>query len=261
MATTVYIKTGTGTGAGTQADPYFYDQLATAETAAGSGGTILFTDGSYATKHFASSGVTYESENLHGASFTGVTKNFGAIGVSVTVRKMKFVFNTAERIDLYGQSSIIDQCHIKTTQSYLINVKETSTSCKITNCLLENVITSSATPGILGDSWNHLGEYNGNTYFVSGLLGLGVTNITFDGGGLTSCKNSIFMSDDTANSVIASAEDTSDGGTNCCFFQFGSGNASGGTNNVFTDPLFVDASNADFRLRPSSPCINAGTTS
>jgi archaellin len=40
------------------------------------------------------------------------------------------------------------------------------------------------------------------------------------------------------------------------------GETSGGTDNLFeTDPQFVDSTNADYRLRPSSPCINAGTAS
>ena len=44
--------------------------------------------------------------------------------------------------------------------------------------------------------------------------------------------------------------------TDCCFYQFGTGNASGGTNNIFQAPLFVDPDNSDLRLRPGSPCIN-----
>ena len=31
-----------------------------------------------------------------------------------------------------------------------------------------------------------------------------------------------------------------------------------GNGNIFTDPLFVDAANGDFRLQPDSPCIDAG---
>lgn len=47
---------------------------------------------------------------------------------------------------------------------------------------------------------------------------------------------------------------------NNCFNN--TGEASGGTDNLFeTDPQFVDSTNADYRLRPSSPCINAGTAS
>ena len=49
---TVYIQPGSGTGAGSEADPYYYSQLSTAETAAGSGGKILFNDGSYAVGTF-----------------------------------------------------------------------------------------------------------------------------------------------------------------------------------------------------------------
>jgi hypothetical protein len=36
---------------------------------------------------------------------------------------------------------------------------------------------------------------------------------------------------------------------------------SGGTDNVYADPQYVDTSTGDLRLRPSSPCINAGTAS
>jgi len=31
-----------------------------------------------------------------------------------------------------------------------------------------------------------------------------------------------------------------------------------GTNNITADPLFVDAANANFNLRPSSPCLDTG---
>ena len=70
---TVYIKPGTGTGTGTASDPYFYSQLSSAETAAGSGGTILFTDGAYdftADVTWDADGVTYQSLNPLGAVLT-----------------------------------------------------------------------------------------------------------------------------------------------------------------------------------------------
>ena len=47
---------------------------------------------------------------------------------------------------------------------------------------------------------------------------------------------------------------------NNCFNN--TGESSGGTDNLFqTDPQFVDSANSDYRLRPTSPCINAGTAS
>lgn len=43
--------------------------------------------------------------------------------------------------------------------------------------------------------------------------------------------------------------------------HYNNGETSGGTNNIFADPQFVNSANGDYRLRPSSPCINAGTAS
>lgn len=257
---TVYIQPGSGTGTGTEADPYYYSQLATAETAAGSGGKILFNDGSYANGTLDESGVTYEAVNIHGAVFSGSGDlTLGSSSNSVTARKLKIELASSSRVQFYGATTLMDQCHVTTTDSFVINVQ--TVGGKITNTLIENNITDTSYAFRLGRSWNSLSEFTGNTYSVTGLNGAGVTNIDFFTSGPDDAKNCIFMSDDTANTVISSAENTAASSTNCCFFQFGSGNTSGGTNNVFSNPLFVDSANSDFRLRPGSPCINAGTAS
>lgn len=68
-------------------------------------------------------------------------------------------------------------------------------------------------------------------------------------------KNNIFKGDG-GSEVLGHSPATN---SNNCFGN--TGISSGGTNNIFVDPQFVDPTNGDYRLRPSSPCIGAGTAS
>ncbi len=73
------------------------------------------------------------------------------------------------------------------------------------------------------------------------------------------------------NSIIANlGGGTLDGGSNrtlvetitySCFYNLSSNIPTLGTGCTTTNPLFVDFANADFRLRPTSPCIATGTVS
>jgi hypothetical protein len=59
---------------------------------------------------------------------------------------------------------------------------------------------------------------------------------------------SVFFGGSGTNATIA---------TYCDFYNLTS--SPSGTGNITSDPLFVDAANGNFNLRPSSPCINTGT--
>lgn len=253
---TVYIQPGSGTGTGSEADPYYYSQLSTAETAAGSGGKILFTDGSYDTGTFDASGVTYEAVNLHAAIITGATDvTFGSSSNSVNAKKFKVTLASSSRIEIHGATSVCDQLFVEAANSF--NVRPRTSGVSLTNTLMKLSLTTGAN---YGREWGNFGKYEGNTLFITDLNGRSANAVSCHTSILASgiAKNSIFVTDDTANNVITSGDQTDANSSNCCFFQFGSGNTSGGTNNVFSNPLFVDSASDDYRLRPASPCINAG---
>ena len=68
-------------------------------------------------------------------------------------------------------------------------------------------------------------------------------------------KNNIFVGN-TGNEAFNLTFGTA---SNNCFHNSAVTSGQGGT--VFADPQFVDSANSDYRLRPSSPCIGAGTAS
>lgn len=266
---TVYIKPGSGSGTGTLADPYFYNQLGTAETAAGNGGTIYFTDGDYSintsTTLWRASGVNYESLNLYGAKLTttntasvntiyvGQTTAGGGANtfqkfvvenlrlgmdgaVKPTIKNNKFISSTALTGYVYGH--------------FLLNT--IGVGANFTDNSISLSYTGVAKPLFFDCqtiTFERNSIYLGLTAITSGTVTAGLPS--------SGMKNNIWMSDDTAacNFTLASAS------TFSCFHQIGSSNTSGGTDNIFSDPLFVDPANNDLRLRPSSPCINAGTAS
>ena len=269
---TVYIKPGTGTGTGTASDPYFYSQLSTAETAATNSqteaGTILFTDGTYpiiATTDWHEAGVTYKALNRHkaivGESSIGSTgmhlfrlSNSGLSNVTLEgfiLRNLKVyyrgnpttvkgnIFEWTEPKDfatngLFWIGGSSDQ----------INFYDNSFKANQGGRTSENI----------GRNVGSNVQFERNSVYFE--IDSATTLNTSDFLDIGSCKNNIFVGVGGTFSNTFTAIST-----NCCFHNFGSSNSSGGTNNVFADPQFIDVADLDFRLRPTSPCIGAGTAS
>ena len=265
---TVYIApTAQGLADGTSAaNAYAFSSLSSAETDAGNGGTIYFTDGDYSitsvTTLWRASGVNYESLNLYGAKLTTTNTTLSntiyvgqnsAVGGANTFQKfvvenLRFGIDAAVTPTIKNNKFITSTALNSTSERFLIN---TSGSVNFTD---NQVSVSYAAAGVLFYNFT-TATFERNSIYL-GLTGMssGQMSAALPSSGM---KNNIWMSDDTTrcNFTLASVS------TFSCFHQIGSSNTSGGTDNIFSDPLFVAPANDDLRLRPSSPCINAGTAS
>lgn len=108
------------------------------------------------------------------------------------------------------------------------------------------------------------GDYNQDGYNVIDLqrntiviTGGSATKLSSYSGGITSFtfKNNIFVGNGNSETLGVTPNTAS----NNCYHNNGISSGSGGV--VFADPQFIDPTNADYRLRPSSPCIGQGTSS
>lgn len=286
MATVYIAPTAQGSADGTSAaNAYAYSSLSTAETAAGPGGTILFTDGDYSLSAtttwdgVGSSGndITYKSLNLQKAvikSNTGGTLrqlSVGATGNTSTINVQNFKFIDIKFYFYNGGSGEISGNLITTSTAVALPttgvIRAGATSTGTTKFINNSINFQYASGNYFENATGKLAEFSGNTIYISSLNGKTgpvyyTSSVSTD---LRSCpivKNNIFATDDTTGNVLETQNSFSGSFNNCCFHQFDdSNNGSGGTNNVFADPQFVDLSTGDLRLRPSSPCINAGTAS
>lgn len=256
---TVYIApTAQGSADGTsEANAYAIGSLSTAESDAQSGGTIFFLDGTYTTTvpTFASDGVTYKSLNLHGAkwqpsSYSYIQLNPGSVGITLS----GFHFSDLRMNTTGGTgTSVVEFCKFAGTGNYTGHyISASSTPLDVSFCTFAATFSDSTEVIFRQQAGSVM---NGCSVYVdpAGTVSAGGITVTFSG----TVKNTIFSSTDSSKIGTTFASSTS----NCCFHDFGSGNTSGGTNNVFDDPQYVDPANADLRLRPSSPCIGAGTSS
>jgi len=264
---TVYIKPGTGSGSGTLADPYFYDQLGTAETTAGSGGTILFTDGTYSltSASWAVDDLTYKSLNQSGAIIDGTVSSLGG-----AVRNLNQGSTTGTIGTIIDGFKFID---FRINQRYPSGAGYTN---QVLNCDVScSTYLAFGTTGLIGGYWGnntvkvdlcslHFKVYTGTIVFYDSPFQLEQTTMALDLhsnvtaisiGSVNLAKNTIFVSNDSGSVISGNIASTCN---NCCAYNWGT-TTSGGTNNIFQDPQLVDLANGDLRLRPGSPCINAGT--
>lgn len=258
MGTAYIAPTVQGTGDGSSAaNAYAYSSLSSAESNAGSGGLIYFLDGTYTASipNFQADSITYQSLNLHGAIFQPSTFNYmnfadSTTPTGITLKDFEFkdlrVFTTG-----HAGSSLIENCKFTSTSAYTNYVLNLGNSDVTVRRCVFNVEFNDSTEAIITSSGS--GTIDNCTFYITAGSGVSSNGLTIASVGTT--KNSIFVSTDSSKIGTNLATNSN----NCCFNDFGT--QSGGTDNKFADPQFVDATTGDFRLRPTSPCIGAATAS
>jgi hypothetical protein len=249
---------GTGDGSSeANAKQYSSSDLSNAFSTAGAGGTVFFLDGSYTLPNSIDTGVatlTLQSLNRHGATLSkstpGEIQNGGS-SVTSTTYKDFVVTNIIFRGKSTGSIFILDGIKgtISSTLVSLFHGEGDAQQVRNSSFLISAAMSSH----IFKQMNNAIVENCTIAVDGTSLSANAVTNATTP----STFKNTILMSN-TAG-VIATGFSSSNA-QNCCFHNV-TGVSSGGTNNIFSDPQLVDVVNNDFRLRPSSPCINAGTAS
>jgi len=269
VAGAVYIQPGSGTGSGTIADPYYYNQLNSAESDAGSGGTILFLDGQYSIGGnitWDGSGVTYKSLNPKGAIIDG----------NGTLRTLFLGSSSSTNI-------LVSDFHFKDF-AFTIEAASSAIPVSITDIFLEHTMPfSRAYLGTIYCKFRRLDISNsvfipnysaGDSLFYQSVNTSEVTNCTFflkatglaanliknyDSFPRPKYKNCIFASNNSAaiQSTTGLSVVTDSDCTNCCIHDFGTSHTITSPN-IADDPQFVDPAIGNLNLRPTSPCIGAG---
>ena len=271
---TVYLQPGSGTGAGTLADPYYYSEIYDAHNAATSTGTVdgvvILTDGDYESSTnkiignmVPSSAVTIEFKalNAHQASFksTNTTSCVSLeLGTSASQSfTVKLTDIKLENYSLYCKGP----AEINRIRMFVSGVANHGNgffrgpdSILFNECeFYWGAVGSNVT--IFNRANN--ATMNGCTLFFDLASGSTASNT---GVPPSTFKNTIISSNN--GSAFTSDLFGSSGMTNCCLHNvFVTSASSGTTDCIDGDPQFVDSTTGDLRLRPSSPCINAGTVS
>ena len=268
-----FDKNYSGTESGSFAQPY--NTFSEAHTAVSDGGVIAVKAGTHqdnlvamTTKDITIVGTGHDAileKSGNGASvsanvtfldltlkstFSGTSGNFmvvaGTTGSTlVTLRGCKCV-NTGATFD-----------------GFISGYNNGSGDLSVSNCIFE-VQGSHADRGAVLRTWVY-GSLGDVTFDACTIKLTGGSSANFLGfqkiaSSTYTIKNTIFVGNTGSETLMAST--SGQAGTladsNNCYSNTGH---SGGTDNIFQDPQFVDSASSDYRLRPTSPCIGAATAS
>jgi len=255
-----------GTESGTFAQPY--NTFTEAFTAVSSGGAIAVKSGTHQdnlvnlNKSITIVGTGHDAileKAADGISITadvtfldlGLKTTFSGSGSNFMVLSLGTYTVTIKGCKLYNTNSALE--------GFISGYNNASGNLSVSNSIFELQTTTSL--GAVLRTWNY-GSLGDITFNNCTIKLTGGTSTSFLGAikyatSVSTTKNCIFVGNTGSETIYTSTTGTVVDSNNC----YHNTAHSGGTNNVFSDPLFVDSTTGDYRLRPSSPCINAGTAS
>ena len=272
-----YDSAHTGTESGTVDEPY--NTITEAMTAASDGGVIAIKDGTHSTSNITlAKSLTFVGESTSaiisstGSSYGGAF-NARNTGHSIKIETLKVYHNTSTNTlgiiqagNTASATVTVEGCILEMGpdtfsasqhRGWFTGHSSPTTSLTVTDSILTGGTTATTFGFVIGgdftqDGFNEV-TFKRNTFVITN--GSADKFSSYTGIASSTFNSNIFVGN--ANSETLGFTPTS--ATNNCYHNNGISSGNGGL--VFADPQFVDAPNGDYRLRPTSPCISAGTSS
>lgn len=274
---TYYLNADTGndSGSGTSVSPW--KTVAKAITVTVSGDTIYFQN---STAHYTwASAMFMVNLTLQGQSTAGCVLDGGAANVqwvvytscSLTVNNLRFtnagVTASAGFFQGYTNGSSPTQAltlmycqfdNLTIAAQCGVIGDRFNTICVIEYCVFFGITGASGTTWIISGGWINNLVFKGNTIYLA--AGNNLSGIIWNAG--SSGGNAAFVScicQDASNSVASSTANPVTWTYSCLKGTNLTTGAVVGTGTLSTDPLFIDPTNGNFNLQPTSPCIDKGS--